>query len=146
MYHYTECGLPYIYLADGYTLEGGPFGETVSIAEVDNLHRAIARWVVENVPALSGRELRFLRLEMGLTQGSLADLLGVTEQTVSLAERNPEKTLPGYSDRLLRIEAEAWLDATQPVSDTLRRVHDAPQHEQTSEQPFTHAGDEWAAA
>jgi len=146
MYHYKECGLPYIYLADGYKLEEGPFGETVSIADVDNLHRAIARWVVENVPALNGRELRFLRLEMGLTQGHLADLLGVTEQTVSLAERNPEKALPGYTDRLLRIEAEAWLDATQPVSDTLQRVHDAPRHAQTAEQPFTHAGNEWAAA
>ena len=145
MYHYTESGLPYVYLADGYTLEEGPFGETLSIEDADGLHRAIAQWMVENLPTLHGREMRFLRMEMGLTQAAIAERLGVTEQTVSLAERSPEKELPGYTDRLLRIETEAWLDGRKALTAALQQIHAASTKKGT-EGRFTHASDGWGPA
>lgn len=145
MYHYTESGLPYVYLANGYTVEEGPFGETVSITDVDSLHRAIARWIVENLPSLRGRELRFLRMELGLTQTAMAQRLGVTEQTISLAERSPEKELPGYTDRLLRIESEAWLDGHKALTQALQQIHAATGRAE-AEGRFAHAPDGWEPA
>lgn len=143
MYHYTECGLPYVYLANGYHIEQGPFGETVAIDNVDELHRTIARWIVEHLDHLRGREVRFLRLEMDYTQGELAAAMGVQEQTLSLWERSPDKTIPAPSDRLLRVFCESWLDDDQPIAGALERLryaNTAPSDEPLS---FRHTVSAW---
>ncbi|MFZ2208588.1 MAG: hypothetical protein WAV22_07955 [Porticoccaceae bacterium] len=72
MHHYTESGLPYVWLADGYRLEPTACGEALSVQDADGLHRAIARWVAESLPRLHGREVKFLRLEPDCTQAELA--------------------------------------------------------------------------
>ncbi len=146
MYHYAECGLPYIWLADGYRLEDTPYGESLSIKDVDGLHRAIARWIVEYLPRLYGREVKFMRLEMDLKQTELAERLGVTEQTVSLWERRPGKPIPAVADRLLRLMTEAWLDDDQPLARAIIRVGEAASRKRVSRQPFKRGRRDWRAA
>ncbi|HKJ95146.1 MAG TPA: transcriptional regulator [Gammaproteobacteria bacterium] len=146
MYQYIESGLPYIYLVSGYRLEEGPFGETLAIEDVDALHRAIARWVVEHLDRLRGREVRFLRLEMDRTQAELAAELAVTEQTVSLWERAPDKLIPKTSDRLLRLIAEAWLDDHQSLAGAFSRLRQASGHPTVEQQPFQRVASSWQTA
>lgn len=101
MYHYQECGLSHVWLHDGYTIENSPYGETVSITAVNELHKVIGLYLVENKPELNGEEIRFLRKEMNLSQKNLAGLLGVGETSVRgwEADRGP---IGSPTDRLLR--------------------------------------------
>lgn len=146
MYQYVECGLPYVYLAGGYRVEDSPHGETLAVEDVDALHRAIARWIVENLDELRGREVRFLRLEMDRTQAELAADLGNDAQTVSFWERDPDKPIPRPSDRLLRLIAEAWLDDHQSIAGALSRVRSAPGRSPVERQPFRRVASRWQAA
>lgn len=146
MYHYIECGLPYIWLTDGYALEDTSYGEALSVADVDSLHRTIAHWLVENVPGLCGREVKFLRLEMGLTQGAIAERLGVTEQTISLWERQPDKCIPAAADRLLRLLTEAWLDNDQSLARAIARIENSVNQAPVTKQPFKRGRKDWRVA
>lgn len=146
MHHYIESGLPYVWLVDGYRLESTPYGEALSIQDADGLHRAIARWIAESLPRIAGREVKFLRLELDCTQAELGERLGVTEQTVSLWERRPDKPVPAAADRLLRLLVEAWLDEGQPLSGALARVQGAAHQQPVTRQPFRRVRTHWLEA
>ncbi len=98
-YHYRESGLKNIWLRNGYRMVDTPYGEAVEIEKVEQLHRAIARAVIAR-PRLSGREFRFLRTEMNLSQEALARMLGNSAQSVALWEKG--RGAPKWADRLIR--------------------------------------------
>lgn len=98
-YHYTEGGLRNVWLENGYKIHATPYGETVSIVALDELHRVLGRAIVRK-SHLTGAELRFLRKQLGMSQRTLAALVGGTEQTVSLWERRGR--IPKSADRLIR--------------------------------------------
>lgn len=102
-YHYTECGLDYVFIEGGVETHATPYGEGISIADVEGLHRAIGTAIVSRPQPLRGAELRFLRSNMDITQARLADMLGSTEQSVRLWEKSRDKPLGGPVDRLLRM-------------------------------------------
>ncbi len=82
MYHYTESGLPNVYLRGGYTARDIDGEEAISIHDLNGLHKAIGQDIISRSPALTGDEVRFLRKEMDLTQNSFAGIIGVSEDTV----------------------------------------------------------------
>lgn len=100
MYHYIECGLSNVWLKNGYDVLEIDGEKAISISDVDTLHEAIGRSVA-STSNLNAEEIRFLRKELGLSQKRLADLLGSTEQTVSLWERGGR--MPKVYDRLIRL-------------------------------------------
>lgn len=100
MYHYTESGLQNVWLKSGFKIHRTEYGRGVSIQDVKGLHRVIGKALACR-PRLSGAELRFLRKEMGLSQGGLAAFLGTSEQNISLWERRGR--IPKASDRLLKL-------------------------------------------
>jgi len=100
MYQYTESGLKNIWLVNGYTVKQTPYGESVSIQDVRGLHRLIGS-IIAKRPRLAGPELRFLRKEMEMSQKTLADFVGTSEQTVSLWERRG--SVPKAADRLIKL-------------------------------------------
>ena len=57
-YHYTECGLDYVYLVNGYTWHQTPYGRGVSIEDADGLHDAIALGVIISPHALRVMQTR----------------------------------------------------------------------------------------
>ena len=120
-YRYTESGLTNVWLANGYTIRKTKYGEGVSIHDMDGLHRALAR-ALSNKPRLSGTEVRFLRKEMGLSQRGLGELLGVTDQAVSLWERKGQ--LPKTADRLLRLIYVEHDRGNAPIRTTIQRIND----------------------
>ncbi len=86
-YHYTSSGLDNIYLLNGFTKDEEDGEPTISIADLDGLHRAIGLHIALARKAPSGRELRFLRNEMDMSQAELARILGVTDQSVARWEK-----------------------------------------------------------
>ena len=100
-YHYTECGLDNVYLINGFEYITTPFGEGVRIENVDGLHRAIGKDIIELERPLGGKEIKFLRESMDCSQKELAGLLGFGDaQPMLHAERG---------DRSLRAAVEATL-------------------------------------
>ena len=100
MYHYTESGLRNVWLKSGYEVKKTPYGEAVSIQDVEGLHRLIGT-IIARRPKLSGPELRFLRKEMGISQKALAIFVGTSEQNVSLWERRGR--IPQAADRIVKL-------------------------------------------
>lgn len=101
-YHYTESGLDYIWLANGYRFVNGPGGRHVVIEDVEGLQQAIGKMLVENKKDLTGKEVRFLRHEMLMSQPTLAKLLEVDVQTVARWEKGVTK-VPKPAEALIRL-------------------------------------------
>ena len=100
MYHYTECGLKNVWLMNGYVVKNTPYGEGVSIQDVEGLHKVIGA-IIAKRPQLTGPELRFIRKEMGLSQKAMAVFVGTSEQNISLWERRGR--VPQTADRLVKL-------------------------------------------
>jgi DNA-binding transcriptional regulator YiaG len=78
----------------GYELEDTPYGKGISIKNADGLHQAIGMSLVRNKKLLSGKEVRFLRHRMDLTQSELGKLFGTSTQQVARYEKE-ECEMPG---------------------------------------------------
>jgi len=102
-YHYTDSGLDNVFLEDGYTIHETKYGKGVSIVDTEGLHRALGRWLIDLPKPLIGAELRFLRIEMDLSQKHLASIIGSNEQAVRRWEKARKKPIPGTADRLVRV-------------------------------------------
>lgn len=118
-YHYTECGLPNVWLTNGYQLRQTRHGEGVAIHDVDGLHRAIGRALARQA-SLTGTELRFLRKEMGLSQAGLGSLLGVSDQAVAKWEKNGRA--PRTADRMIRLIYLEHVGGQVQIRTTIDRI------------------------
>ncbi len=101
-YHYKGCGLDNVYLVSGYDKEHTPHGSGVRIRNLEKLHDAIGSYLISEKKVLSGKELRFLRNQMNLTQSELARFLGCNAQQVARYEKDLND-VPGPADRLIRL-------------------------------------------
>jgi putative transcriptional regulator len=100
---YKGCGLDDIWLVSGYDLNTDEDGErTATIRNLDGLLKAIGISLVSNRKLLSGREVRFLRVQMDLTQSELARLLGCDAQQIARYEKG-ENRVSGPVSRIIRM-------------------------------------------
>ena len=53
-YRYTEYGLNYVYLVDGFEALSTAYGQAVSVRRASILDRVMALTIVQNQPRLSG--------------------------------------------------------------------------------------------
>ena len=107
-YHYTECGLDYMFIEGAVIIGDQADEEVAKIPAIGRLHRVIAEGIVTHPTKMTGQELRFLRSEMGLTQAQLAAILKVTLLTVSRWERN-ETPVNDAAEMLVRLHSVAKL-------------------------------------
>ena len=122
-YRYTECGLDNIYLLNGFEPVSTPRGEGVRIQDVEGLHRAIGLLLVRDKKNLNGKEFRFLRHEMNMTQHDLAAILMVDAQTVARWEKGRTKRpIDGPAQGLLRVMYEKYVGGDPEIIATLRRL------------------------
>src|SRR5208282_6938889 len=72
---YLGCGLDNIWLASGYHKETVDGEMVITVRDLDGLHKAIGRFLVKRKKLFNGKEIRFLRQQMDLTQSELARLI-----------------------------------------------------------------------
>lgn len=120
-YHYTQCGLDYVYLSGGVEFVDGPRGKQIVIRDIEGLHNAIGRFIVNERHTLSGKELRFLRQEMLMSQALLANLLEVSEQTVHRWETAKSDT-PKPAEALIRLLYNEHLGNNEKIKIALKRI------------------------
>ncbi|MDQ1229604.1 hypothetical protein [Sphingomonas sp. SORGH_AS_0879] len=101
---YEACGLDNIWLVDGFEVVERGGEECILPEDAEGLHKAIALHLAMYRKALSGRDIRFMRHAIDLTQAELGHSLGVQSQTVARWEKN-QVPIPGPEERLLRITA-----------------------------------------
>ena len=100
-YRYTDCGLDNVVLTSGFEEVDSPYGKGVSITDLDGLHRAIAKMLVEKAGALTGDEFRFLRTELDLSQLAMGALCGRNERAVRGWEGSDE--IPEPANTIIRV-------------------------------------------
>ena len=102
-YLYDECGLRHITLIGVRVNRCARCGNyEVSIPRIEQLHRLIAKALIEKATRFTGDEIRFLRKSLGLSSGDFARRVGVTLETVSRWEQNAVPVGP-QADRLVRL-------------------------------------------
>ena len=126
-YHYTECGLDNVFIEGMNSVNDHAGKETVTVSAVGLLHRVIAEGIVNLPSKMSGKELRFLRSEMGMTQEKLAEVLKVTLLTISRWERE-ESPIKDTAEMLIRLMAveRLKLDVELDVDAVSSKVTAAP--------------------
>lgn len=88
MYHFTDGGLRNVWLRNGYVLHATPYGNGVSFDDLEGLTKTICNALAQKPGKLTGAEFRYLRNHMLLSQKSLGELLGYSEQAVAKWEKS----------------------------------------------------------
>lgn len=114
-YPYKACGLDNVFLVGGVEIIETPRGKVVHIMDVEGLHRAIANWLVHEKKNLSGKEFRFLRHEINLTQQHLAMVLSTDVQNVGRWERGEGDKVPGPAQAVMRLLYEEAINKKNPA-------------------------------
>lgn len=144
-YHYTQCGLDDIYLLNGFNtyVVGDEVG--FAVQDADGLHKVIALNIVRNKALLCGKEVRFLRKLLDLTQAELAGFLGYSSQQVARWEKD-QGTINPSAERFLRVICTVSLEEEEAgILETIREL--AELDTQASERQFFHETDEgWKTA
>jgi DNA-binding transcriptional regulator YiaG len=103
-YRYTESGLDNVIIEGAHALVDDVGEPCVTITNVNGLHKAIAQGIVLRHSAMIGRELRFLRTEMEMTQAELAALVHREPLAISRWERG-EIEIDSNAETLIRLHA-----------------------------------------
>lgn len=126
-YHYTACGLPNVWLVNGYKFEKNNYGEFVSIHDLDQLYQAIAVALVGKSAPLTGMEFRFLRKELDMSQKRLGEYYGRDRQSVMKWEQSDE--VSELFDHLLRHIYQEHFDANAVFVDLVDRLNELDRQE-----------------
>ncbi|MBP6117603.1 MAG: hypothetical protein KBC57_03085 [Neisseriaceae bacterium] len=102
MYEYKETGMDNVWLVNGHTVVEGPDGAAVQVVSVRQLANALAQVLVQSEAALSGRALRFLRLQLGLERTEMGAIIGVGAETIIQWEQEVT-VLPVAADFMARV-------------------------------------------
>jgi len=84
--HYTACGLDNVYLCSGFIREEFDGEIYTSVKSMDHLYMMIAFSLSIKRRQLTGKELRFLRKYLDLTQNEMSDRLDVHRKTINAYE------------------------------------------------------------
>lgn len=122
-YHYTESGLDTVFLANGFSFVNSQGGRQVIIEDLDGLHEVIGLKLATQNQRLSGKEVRFLRTELLLSQASLAKIFGVKDLTVIRWEKE-DPAIPHAPEALLRKMYLESIGEDRPIRPILEKLAD----------------------
>ena len=144
-FHLQGAGLPNVYLLNGVTIENDPdYGELITIEDLQNLHLAMGLSVVRRPRELTGDEMRFLRKQIGLTQGQLAKQLRVSTQTVANYEKG--KTEKGPADVAVRFIYLAHVSPRAGIADACQQIaRELVDASETNQKPIRMQAGQWSS-
>lgn len=99
--HYVACGLPNVWLENGYDILETTKGKAFKIHNMEELHDAICMALAEKDELLTGDEIRFLRTELSMSRKMLGLSLGCSPETIKKWEAG-ENTISKSADIVLR--------------------------------------------
>ena len=143
-FHYTGCGLDDIWLISGYSVEEVDGDQAVTIRNLEGLHKAIGKSLAVRKKVLSGKETRFLRRQMELSQSELARLVGCDAQQIARYEKGENK-MPGPTGRLVRILYREHVGGNIPVREILNAL-DELDSRMNDRQTFQETAEGWKEA
>src|SRR5205085_3333553 len=108
-YHYRECGLDNVVIQGVVPCIDDDSDPVVTITNITGLHQAIAGAIALHDAGISGKELRFLRTEMGMTQAELAKVVHHDTQSIGRWERS-EHPIEPTAEAIIRLMAIERLD------------------------------------
>jgi putative transcriptional regulator len=135
LYHYRECGLDNICLVNGVRYKSSTKGVRIHIDDLEGLHLAIGRMLISEKKRLNGRDLRFLRHELNLTQEHLAALLYTDVQSIARWEKGKTK-VPGPADRLIRLLYKERVNGNEGICEPLRKLAELDEMTNEDESPM----------
>lgn len=143
LYHYTGCGLDSIWLINGFEIHDTPYGKGVSIDNVEELHLAIGKQLVDKPRALSGKEFRFLRMGLDMSQKRIGELAGKEAQTIAIWEKSEK--LNQDADFLIRhIYKQTVINGHSNYIEMVDHLNDLDEAESNTNFKKTESG--WCAA
>jgi len=122
-YHYKGSILDNIYLIGGYEIVKDDDGDGVIIHDLDGLHTAIAMHLAQEQKVLRGKEIRYLRTYMDLSQSGLGKLLGCDSQMIARYEKE-QSDIPAPTDRLLRMIVLGHIIGKVDVHGVVQQIED----------------------
>lgn len=145
-YQYRECGLDNVLLIGGVGYAETPRGTGVTIQDIEGLHRVIGNILVREKKNLTGREFRFLRHEINMTQQNLAAVLGVDVQSIGRWERGESKAgVPRPAQGLIRLLYEEKANGNMQICEPLERLAELDEQMGDEEEITIHeTPDGWA--
>lgn len=103
-YRYTESGLDNVILKN-LTIRTDDHGqEVVMIPNINLLHKALTKAIINKPSGIIPKELRFIRTELGFTQSRLAQVVGKDTQTIGRWERG-ETPIEPSAQTIIRLLA-----------------------------------------
>jgi transcriptional regulator with XRE-family HTH domain len=107
-YHYSFSGIPNVFLR-GIAIFHCPVckSQVPRIPKLEELHRLIAMTLLKKTGRLLGREIRFLRKNIGIPANQIARILGMTPENYSRVENEKNQGLGEPAERLFRLMAKA---------------------------------------
>lgn len=122
MYHYKESGLDNVWLAGGYGKKRTKYGVVVSFEDIEGLHESIGRFIIGKPGVLTGKEFRFLRTELDLSQKMLGSIIGASEQAIARWERGVT-AVPETEARFLRALYREHVDGAAHIRELAERLN-----------------------
>ena len=109
-YRYTESGLDNVIIHGVSFIKDDAGEQVITIHNIAGLHRAIATAIVMKPVSMSGKELRFLRTEMGMTQAELAAIVHREPLAISRWERGEVEQIDTNAETVIRLHAKEMLE------------------------------------
>lgn len=84
------AGLPHVYLANGYKIEETPDGSATTYQDLPGLYKCLGERIAARPGQITGAEFRFLRKQLGLSQGEQGVRVGKGDQAVAKWEKGSQ--------------------------------------------------------
>ena len=140
--HYTGCGLDNIHLMNGWSVDET---DALHIEDIQGLHRAIGQSLVFLNRKLKGKEIRFVRHFLDLSQKSFGERLGVDYQSVLRWETGKGKITKPV-DRFLKALLHEYLNENSRVVDVIDQISDTDNDRKIEKVDLTLGKQGWKSA
>jgi len=140
--HYTGCGLDNIYLMNGWSVDGAG---AIHIQNLRALHKAIGQGLVFLNRKLKGREIRYIRHYLDLSQKTFGEKLGVDYQSVLGWEKGKRKITKPV-DRFLKSLFHEYLNENARIVDIIDKISDVDNERRIEKVDLTLGKQGWKSA
>jgi len=142
LYQYKGCGLPNVFLVNGYKESMTAYGASVAINDVEGLHGAIADQLVMKPIALTPDEFRFLRTFLEISQKKLGESVGTTDQTIANWEKG-NTAIDKAAETILRMLVREHRGGNVVVQQFVDRLNETDKQERLESLTFKQSKKTW---